>query len=140
MRPCRVTLRFKSDTLIESQCVISLLHGIKHNCPYNFNLRWLDWIFFWGGGGGYLLSLSINYVAMSKDMEKRFPQLYYVKMKISYDVGFYCIRSRHGNVTMPLRFLFIFVFLCAKSFFKKSLKGVCTCHNSLNYDSVFEIF
>ena len=37
--------------------------------------------------GGYLPSLSINYVAMSKDMEKRLPQLYYVKMKISYDLG-----------------------------------------------------
>ena len=41
-------------------------------------LRWLDWIFL----RGYLPSLSINYVAMSKDMEKRLPQLYYVKMKI----------------------------------------------------------
>ena len=42
------------------------------------NLRWLDWIFL----GGYLPSLGINYVAMNKDMEKRFPQLYYIKMKI----------------------------------------------------------
>ena len=41
--------------------------------------------------GGYLPSLSINYVAMSKDMEKRFPQLYYIKTKISYDVGFFAI-------------------------------------------------
>ena len=41
-------------------------------------LRWLDWIFL----GGYLPSLSINYVRMSKDMEKRLPQLYYIKMKI----------------------------------------------------------
>ena len=47
-------------------------------------LRWLDWIFL----GGYLPSLSINYVAMSKDMEKRFPQLYYIKMKNSFDLGF----------------------------------------------------
>ena len=47
--------------------------------------------------------------------------------------GFYCNRSHHGNVTTPLRFLFIFVFLCTGSFFKKSLKGVCTCHNCLNY-------
>ena len=30
------------------------------------DLRWLDWIFL----GGYFPSLSINYVAMSKDMEK----------------------------------------------------------------------
>ena len=50
-------------------------------------LRWLDWIFL----GGYLPSLSINYVAMSKDMGKRLPQLYYIKMKISYDMGFIAI-------------------------------------------------
>ena len=52
----------------------------KHRNP----LRWLDWIFL----GGYLPNLSINNVAMSKDMEKRLPQLYYTKMKISYDLGF----------------------------------------------------
>ena len=50
-------------------------------------LRWLDWIFL----GGCLPSLSINYVGMSKDMEKRLPQLYYIKMKISYDLGFIAI-------------------------------------------------
>ena len=50
-------------------------------------LRWLDWIVL----KGYLPSLSINYVAMSKDMEKRLPQLYYIKMKISYDLGFIAI-------------------------------------------------
>ena len=38
-----------------------------------------------------LPSLSINYVAMSKFTEKRFPQLYYIKMKISYDLGFIAI-------------------------------------------------
>ena len=42
-------------------------------------LRWLDWIFW----GWYLPSLSINYVGMSKDIEKMLPQLYYIKMKIS---------------------------------------------------------
>ena len=52
-----------------------------------FRLRWLDWIFW----GGYLQSLSINYVAMSKDIEKRFPQLFYIKMKISYDLGLIAI-------------------------------------------------
>ena len=41
--------------------------------------------------GGYLPRLSINYVGMSKDMEKRLPQLYYIKMKISYDLGFNAI-------------------------------------------------
>ena len=50
-------------------------------------LRWLDWIFF----GRYLPSLSINYVAMSKDREKWLRQLYYIKMKISYDLGFIAI-------------------------------------------------
>ena len=49
--------------------------------------RWLYWIFW----GGYLPSLSINYVAKTKDMEKRLPQLYYIKMKISYDLGFIAI-------------------------------------------------
>ena len=43
---------------------------------------------FWGG---YLPSLSIDYVAISKDREKRLPQLYYIKMKISYDLGFITI-------------------------------------------------
>ena len=41
--------------------------------------------------GGYLPSLSINYVAMSEDMRKRLPQLYYIKMKICYDLGFIAI-------------------------------------------------
>ena len=50
-------------------------------------LRWLDWIFW----GGFLPSLSINYVAISNDMGKRLPQLYYIKMKISYDLGFIAI-------------------------------------------------
>ena len=50
-------------------------------------LRWLDWIF----GRGYLPSLRINYFAMSKDMGKRLPQLYYIKMEISFDLGFIAI-------------------------------------------------
>ena len=41
--------------------------------------------------GGYLPSLSTNYVAMSKDMGKRLPQLCYIKMKNSYDLGFIAI-------------------------------------------------
>ena len=52
-------------------------------------LRWLDWIFFFWGG--YLPRLGINYVGMSKDMGKRLPQLYYIKMKISCDLGFNAI-------------------------------------------------
>ena len=50
-------------------------------------LRWLSWIFL----AGYLPRWSINYVGMSKDMGKRLPQLYYIKMKISYDLGFIAI-------------------------------------------------
>ena len=41
--------------------------------------------------GGYLPTLSINYVDMSKDTGKRLPQLYYIKMKSSYDLGFIAI-------------------------------------------------
>ena len=60
---------------------------IETSNPQILRLRWLDWIFL----GGYLPSLNINYVGMSKDMEKRLPQLYYIKMKISYDLGFIAI-------------------------------------------------
>ena len=56
-------------------------------------LRWLDWIFL----GGYLPSLSINYVAMSKDMEKQLPQLYCIKMKIFYDLGCIAIGVTMGT-------------------------------------------
>ena len=57
---------------------------------------------------------------MSKDKGKKLPQLYYINMKISYECGFYCNRSRHGNVTTPLRFLSIFVFLGTKFFFLRN--------------------
>ena len=60
---------------------------VKTFCSDRFTLRWLDWIFW----GWYLPTLGINYVCMSKDMEKRLPQLYYIKMKISYDLGFIAI-------------------------------------------------
>ena len=32
--------------------------------------------------------LNIKYVGMNKDMGKRLPQLYYIKMKLSYDLDF----------------------------------------------------
>ena len=35
---------------------------------------------------GATSSLSINYVGMSKDMGKRVPQLYYIKMKMSHEI------------------------------------------------------
>ena len=40
---------------------------------------------------GATSSLSINYVSMSKDMGKRVPQLYYIKMKMSHDLDFIAI-------------------------------------------------
>ena len=46
-------------------------------------LRWLDIVF----QGQYLPSLSVNCVAINKDLEKLTPQLYYIKMKIGYDQG-----------------------------------------------------
>ena len=52
---------------------------------YELKVAWLDFL------GGYLSSLSINYVDMSKDTGKWLPQLYY-KIKISYDLGFIAIR------------------------------------------------
>ena len=61
---------------------------IGHFFPCSY-IRWLDWIFW--GGRGYLPSLSINYIKKSKDMEKRLQKLYYIKMKISYDLGFITI-------------------------------------------------
>ena len=44
-------------------------------------------------------------------MGKRLPQLYYIKMKNSYDLGFNCNRSHHGNVITPLRFLVIIMII-----------------------------
>ena len=41
--------------------------------------------------GGYLPSLSINFIRMSKDMGKRLTKLYYTKMKNSYNLGFIAI-------------------------------------------------
>ena len=64
-----------------------LFPDLALNKGFPAKLRWLDWIFL----GEYLPSLSINYVAMSKDKGKRLPELYYIKMKISYDLGFIAI-------------------------------------------------
>ena len=63
------------------------LRSIAAFCSARKDLRWLDWIFY----GGYLPSLNVNYVGVSRDMEKKLPQLYYIKMKLSYDLGFLAI-------------------------------------------------
>ena len=39
-------------------------------------------------------SLSINYVAVNKDLEKLPPQLHLIKMTICYDQGYYDIGVR----------------------------------------------
>ena len=72
------------ETSLTTLRLLPFIRGFSIFCD---RLRWLDWIFL----GGYLPSLSINYVAMSKDMQKELPQLYYIKMKISYDLGFIAI-------------------------------------------------
>ena len=80
---------FSCDTLQVSLNIFRVLNhfgSIYGDDDFSF-LRWLDWIFLLG----YLPSLSISYVGMSIDMGKKFPQLYYIKMKISYDLGFIAI-------------------------------------------------
>ena len=72
--------------------------------------------------GEYFPSLSINHVAMSKDMEKRFPHLYYIKMKISYDVGFIAIGVAMATSRRQLFFFFIFVFLCTNVFLRNRVR------------------
>ena len=91
----RYCLHFASSGAYDRQCrlfrkemILNLLSFLYSAiCEFLSSLRWLDWIFW----GWYLPTLSINYVGMSKDMEKRLPQLYYIKMKISYDLGYIAI-------------------------------------------------
>ena len=86
--------------LFREQLILTFASVDEILCRYHLNetssavpshgtvcLRWLNWIFL----AGYLPSLSLNYVGMSKDVEKRLPQLYYIKMKIVYDLGFIAI-------------------------------------------------
>ena len=69
---------------------------------------------FWGG---YLPSLSINYVAMSKDMGKRLPQLYYIKMKISFDLGFIAIGvDLTRSSLLPAGIFIDFMLACCRRF------------------------
>ena len=57
-------------------------------------LKWLRWTV----RGGYLPSLIVNCVGMSKDMGRRLPQLYYIKMKI-YDLSIIAIRVAMATKT-----------------------------------------
>ena len=113
---------------------IRVIKWLMPLCIQLFQLRWLSEFF----RGGYLPSLSINYVGTSKDMGKRLPQLYYIKMKISL-IGI-LLQSESPwprNDAITFFFIYLCVSLYQESFFKKSLKGVCTCHNCLNYGKVW---
>ena len=50
-------------------------------------LRWLDGVF----RSQYLPILSVNYIAINKDLDKLPPQLYWIKTKICFDQGYYDI-------------------------------------------------
>ena len=89
---------------------------------------------------GYFPSLSINLVGMSKDMGRRLPQLCYIKIK--FLIIWVLLQSespwqRNDAITF-------FIYLCVslyQEFFlfvlRNRLKGVCTCHNCLNYGKVW---
>ena len=58
-----------------ARCVLRTLEVTSGNdvkLHLKFHLRWLDIVF----QGQYLPSLSVNYVAINKDLEKLIPQLY----------------------------------------------------------------
>ena len=81
-------LKLTPGTVSSYEKLYCNLHSVpKRRLVQIKTLRWLDWIFL----GGYLPRWSFNYVGMSKHMGKRLPQLYYIKMKISYDLGFIAI-------------------------------------------------
>ena len=66
--------------------------------------------------------MSINYVAMSKDMGKKLPQLYFIKMKISYDLRFIAIgvaMQRNDAITF---FIYLCVSLYREFFLRNRLR------------------
>ena len=68
-------------------------------------LRWLDIVF----QGQYLPSLSVNYVAINKDLEKLTPQLYQIKI-ISYisirEIFCVQVRASHYSGLLSASFMF----------------------------------
>ena len=57
-------------------------------------------------------------------------------MKISYDLGFIAIGVAIAMQRCHYVFYLSLCFSVPGVFFKKSLKGICTCHNYLNYGKV----
>ena len=110
----------------------SNLGGIDLEKLYRATLRWLDWIFW----GWYLPTLSIKCVGMSKDMEKRLPQLYYIKMKIGYDQG--CNDIGVVIATKWRHYLFYFqqYFSALGTVLPKSFTGAFTYDSCLNVREV----
>ena len=87
LNPKPYMIFFTHRASIVWNCLPSQLKSKLSYSSFKANIKVARLDFF----GGYLPSVSINYVAMSKDMGKRLPELYYVKMKISYDLGFIAI-------------------------------------------------
>ena len=89
---------------------------------------------------GYLPSLSINYVDMSKDMGKRLPQLYHITMKICYDLGFIAVKVAMATLRRHDVFYFSFFFL--RNRLREFVPAIiASIWQSLNkfYESVFGI-
>ena len=69
-------------------------------------------------------------------MEKRLPQLYYIKMKKVLMIWVLLQSESPWQRNDAITF---FIYLCVslyQEFFEKLLKGVCTCHNFVNYGKV----
>ena len=84
-------------------------------------------------------SLSINYVAINEDMEKRLPQIYLTKTKIYYEQS----RVDIGVVTTTKwrhDLFYLQSYFSALVFFKKCSRSFCSPNICLNVEGVFEVF
>ena len=74
-------------------------------------LSWFDWII-WGD----ISQVWALTTSPWKKIGKKVTTTVLYKDENFLWFGFYRNQSRHGNITTPLCFLFIFVFLCTRSF------------------------
>ena len=65
-------------------------------------LRWLHGVF----RRQYLPILSVNYIAINKDLDKLPPQLYWIKTKICFDQGYYDIFFDDACYRLSILFCF----------------------------------
>ena len=98
----------------------------------NHGLRWLDTVI----QGQYLPSLSINYVAMNKDLEKLPPQLYQIKMTIYHDQNCSDIGVVIATTCRHYQFYFQQYFLALGTFLPKSFTGAFSSNNCLDVHEV----